>query len=418
MKTGIATTIAAGCVLLMTHAAPAQVMLNEANAVGMSTPYLEFDLTKPYEGFDFGILPYSGNTNSPTDPVDPGNPFNDVDFNLPGIQMELPNGWTGDTGWARISQNGGDWIEFVVTQDFADLRGYWLYWENDDDQDGNPAEAGEFGFVRLSFDPAYANLRAGTIITISEDNQLDEIRDRYPDMIDPASMPVTHDTGHDYDLNTDIRFDPIGIGTPVTPEEDGDWHIHFWVNELITQNGNMDTQYFLAGSNIKVDNDDWRHFIFDSTNPGPSPTGDLTTGLIQGPIGETEFEWGQFSGAGGLGNQEAMNLIIDPADGLDSSWYEDADWSTFGRPNLYNMNTEATLDGVQDFSTLRDWLASTPTGDATYDGMVDGNDVQKQVDSLTGPNGDFQVGWGCGSFDADGDVDLLDVATLQRSIGS
>lgn len=396
----------------------AQVVMNEANAVGATQPFVEIDPGKPYEGFDYGIIPYSGNTNSPTAPVDPGNPFNDVDGGLPGIQMELNNGWTGTTGWGRIAENGGDWIEFVVTQDFSDLRGYWLYWENDDDQDGNMAEEGEYGFVRLSFDPAWSNLRAGTIITISELNSLDEIRDRYPVFIDPATMPVVHDTGHNYDLNTDIRYDPIGIGTPAAPQIDGDWHIHFWLNETITQNGNMDTQYFLAGSNIKVDNDDWRHFIFDSTNPGPSPSGDLTTGLIQGPIGETEFDWGQFTGGGGVGNQEVISLNADPADGLGGGWYEDIDFSTFGRPNLYNDASELTPDSVQDFSTLRAWLPLIVPGDANYDNAVDFADAQKQLESLTGPNGNFQVGWACGSFDADGDVDLHDLRQMQLSFGN
>lgn len=419
MMRTIRASLMAGVLLANATVTPAQVILNEANAVGNTEPWVEIDPSKPYEGFDYGILPFSGNTNSPVDPNNPGNPFSDVDALTPGVQSELPNGWTGDTGWARIQENGGDWIELVITDDFADLRGYWLYWENDDNGNGTIGEAGEFGFVRLSFDPRWSNLRRGTIITISEDPLRDEIRDRYPFFLDPPSAAVTHDTGFDYDLSTNISFDPIGIGTQTSPESDGDWHMHFWVNESVTQNGNMDTQYFLAGSNIKADNDDWRHYIFDATNPGPSPTGDRTTGLVQGPIGEADPNWGDLSGGGGVNNQEVISLSHDPNAGIGNAWYEDVDFSTFGRPNLFNVGgIESTLTGVQDFSTKRAWLASTKTGDTNYDDNVDATDLENHVANLTGPQQATDVPWSRGSFDGDGDGDLDDYRQMQLNFGA
>ncbi len=408
----------AAAAALLSGSALGQVVLNEANAVGNTEPYTEIDPSKPYEGFDFGILPYSGNTNSPTAAVDPGNPFSDVDAGTPGVQTTLPNGWDGTTGWARILENGGDWIELVVTEDFADLRGYWLYWENDDDQDGIPAEPNEFGYIHLSYDPAWNNLRAGTIITISEDPLRDEIRDRYPDFIDLPSSPITHDTGFDYDLTDNLTFDPIGVGTQTSPEVDPDWHMHFRVNEPITQNANMDTQYFLAGSNIKVDNDSWRQIIFDANNPGPMPGGDLTTGQVQPPIGEDEFTWGLNTGGGGVGNQEVISLLADPVSGITAADYEDTDFSTFGRPNLYNLaGNENTLGGVQDFSALRGWVASVTTGDSNFDGIVDFGDALTQFGNLTGPGNSSVIPWSQGSFDGDGDSDLDDVILLQRNFG-
>ena len=406
--------------VMLTGNAFGQVILNEANAVGSAEPYTDTDVSKPYEGFDYGIVPYSGNTNPATAAVDPGNPFSDVDAALPGVQSTLPNGWDGTTGWARILNNGGDWIELVVTEDFADLRGYWLYWENDDDQDGNPAEPNEWGFVRLSNDPAWNNLRAGTIITISEDPVRDEIRDRYPEVLgDPPTSPVTHDTGHDYDLSTDTTFDPIGVGTQLSPEVDADWHKHFWVNEPLTQNSNQDTQYFLAGSNIKVDNDDWRHIIFDPNNAGPTPNGDLSTGLVQEAIGEDEFSWGLNTGAGGVSNTEIISLNADPVSGLTAADYEDIDFSTFGRPNLYNTGgIETTLTGVQDFSGQRGWLASVKTGDTDFDDDVDLDDVETNYANQTGPGNASDIPWSLGSFDGDGDSDMEDVLLLQLNFDS
>lgn len=411
--------------LLAPTFANAQLVLNEATAIGVNGEYIEIGgPSKPYEGFDYGILPHSGNNNSPVDPTTPGNPFPDVDAGQMGVQSMLPNGWVGTTGFGRIQGNGGDWIELVVTEDCADLRGYWLYWENDDDQDGTLGEPGEFGYVRLSNDPIWSNLRAGTIITISEDIIADEIRDRYPAITE--GTPVTHDTGFDFDMSTNTSFDPIGVATPATTDPNnyfhpGDWHMHFRVDEAITQNANLDTQYFLAGSNIKIDNDDWRHFIFGPGNPGADPNTrfpDVVTDLVQGPIGETEFEWGAGTGGGGVNNQEVISLNFDPASGLDSSGYEDIDFSSFGRPNMFNISTaEVTLDGVQDFSGLRAWVRLVKDGDTDFDKDVDFDDAQTQLGNMTGPENSTTIPWSQGSFDGDGDNDVADFARLQACFG-
>lgn len=395
----------------------AQLILNEGNAVGPSGMWLEVDLAKPYEGFDYGVIPHSGNIESPLDPDNPGNPFPDVDASMPGIQTELANGWTTDFGWARIAENSEDWIELVVTEDFSDLRGYWLYWENDDDGNGVIGEnESERGFIRFTNDPLFAALRAGTIITICEDRTQPEVRDGFP--LAPPNTNI-HDTGLVYDLDTDLRYDPIGVRTLEDALADtyaGDWTIHLWLDEDVTVNQLQDTQWFQAGSDMRVDNDDWRMWIFDSTNP--DPVTDKVTGLIQTAIGESAPDWGDNTGAGGVGSQEVIALVRDPFTGQTAADYEDIDFSSFGRPNVYNQFSEATPDGVQDFAPLWAWLADVLAGDTDFNSMVDFDDAQAVFAHLTGPGNASDIPWSRGSFDGDGDGDLADFAALQVSYGT
>ncbi|MCA9189051.1 MAG: dockerin type I domain-containing protein [Pirellulaceae bacterium] len=334
-----------------------QLIFNEASAVS-SDQFMDGNDSKPYEGFDFGIVPYSGNS------AFGGNPFPpDIDLVTPDIQQSLPNGWSGTTGWARLLGNGGDWIELVVTEDHTDLRGYTLFWAYDSDDDdsalpileragNNPDER---GFIRFSSDVSFADLRAGTIITLSEDATLDEVSDPYP--LGPADPLLAADTNYDYDLSTDTSFDPY---------TNHDWNVHYYVDESQLDLGNA-TQYFEAYSDIKVTSDTWQIMVFDASNgtianesEDPSLTSllqfsDLSTGLIQGPIGEAVAGWGTAvpGGGGSVNSREVMTLRADPTSGVGPEAFEDTDFSTFGTPNLYNANTEDTLDGVQDFSALR-----------------------------------------------------------------
>ncbi len=357
-----AVTYAAAILLWIPQLGHAQLILNEMNAVG-SDDYVQIGgIGKPYEGFDYGAIPHSGNNNSPFfDPVDnpePGNPFpDDIDAGTGGPQQTLPNGWDGTTGWARIQGNGGDWIELVVTEDHVDLRGYTLYWENDENigLGGTPNPGTipeERGFIKFTEDQAWSHFRAGTIITISEQDSADEVRDEYPEGDDFTITGIATDTGFDYDLSTDLSFGPFG--------STADWHIHFHADETLTDAGTA-TQYFAGFTDVKADKDAWRMSIYDSTNTAivaeaesPGDISDLTTGLVQEAVGESGDGYGSLNGAGGVGSDEALTLRVDPATGVTSNAYEDVDFSTFGSPNVFNNQSEAGLDGVQDFAPLRD----------------------------------------------------------------
>ncbi len=73
-----------------------------------------------------------------------------------------------DASLGTIMGNGGDWMEFVVVQDHADLRGWLL-----EMADRN----GEKGALTFTDAPLLSDLRAGTIITIAEDLPEDEAYD-------------------------------------------------------------------------------------------------------------------------------------------------------------------------------------------------------------------------------------------------
>src|SRR5262249_27761217 len=62
----------------------------------------------------------------------------------------------------QLDGNGGNWIEFVVTQDHLNIQGWTLNWTN---ADPAPNNAGSFMFTN---NPLWADLRAGTILTIRE----------------------------------------------------------------------------------------------------------------------------------------------------------------------------------------------------------------------------------------------------------
>lgn len=392
-----ATVIAATLLMVtVSESVRAQLILNEANAIGVNTDtYIQVD--QVYEGWDFGtLIPHSGNTNPPLTGVPRGNPFPaDVDSGTVGLQTTLPNGWDGSTGWARIKFNGGDWWELVVTEDHTDLRGWTLYWENDDDTNGMIGEdSDDRSMVRFTNDRSFANLRAGTIMTMSEDSSLDEIRDEYPegDPNVPTGNSSEVDTGHNYDLSTNAGFDPF--------DGNDDWNLHYHVDETLTDAGTA-TPYFEGYSNIKIDNDDWQFAIFDATSNltftdvdeigvGGPGTGtpvaraslDLTTGLVADFVGEEADDWGDATGAGGVNNQEVIALLGDPDNPTEdhptitspNAFYEDVDWSTFGSPNLYNPRPGApedlsdpgeddtNINGIQDFSNMRG-----PVQSNTYD---------------------------------------------------
>jgi hypothetical protein len=176
----------------------------------------------------------------------------------------------GDTFFGSVAGNGGDWFELVVVEDNLDVRGWELRIADSDA--GTPEVTDTFVFNN---DPLLSNLRAGTIITVSED------------------------------LADDVSFSPA----------QGDW----WIN-LQAESGDAGG-YFTSGSqsNFDTNNSDWQLTIADDS------------GTVRfGPAGEGA------AGLSGVGSSEVGELEADPSDAITAaSGYDDGDASTFGSPNEF-----------------------------------------------------------------------------------
>lgn len=412
-----------------------QVIFNEGNAISDTegSGFLGIDFSKAYEGYDYGAIPHSGNNNLPTAGANPGNPF--------AVTYDAPQ-----QGFARIKFNGGEWIELVVTEDHADLRNYLFFWVDNFDDDtviGElPGDNGTFienerGIVAFSDDPAWANLRAGTIITISEQSHADEVRDDYPYNFAENGQD---DTGYDYDLSTDLGFDPFDGGN--------DWHIHFHLDETITAGPTpADTQYFRATSELEVSNEQWAGGMFDPSNnllgPATNPSVavgalDLTTGLITELVGEDDSgyapAWGAQTGAGGVNDEEAMALLSDPDSGeTGAAYWEDLDWTTFGLPNRFNARNdvndidgdgkregdiiagatedESSINGQQDFSrmyaTVRDNTYDFVNGSSDFTAAASWQLANDNSTPATGP----AAGWTARVIGTTGGAEVAEVSS-------
>jgi len=180
-----------------------------------------------------------------------------------------------DPTFGTVPGNGGDWFELVVTADNLDIRGWKLVLS---DSDGGPLRVRDS--FEFSNDPLLASLRAGTIITIAEEQ---------PD---------------------DASYDPVR----------GDWHVNF-------QSNSADAGRYLTAAtqeNFAVNGDDWRLAIFDDTD-----------NLIFGPAGEG------IGTATGITADEVGELEADPSATINPATdFGDGNDSTFGLPNVFNGQTQ------------------------------------------------------------------------------
>ena len=320
-----------------THAAP--LILNEFNAVGGSN------------FLNFGTATTDGDGNSINPPA--------------------------DTYFGRIAGNGGDWIELVVVADHLDIRGWTL-----DICDGGVCGA---NLLTFSNNSVWSDLRAGTIITVSEDEP------------------------------TDLSFDPGG----------GDW----WMNVRAHNGG---SGIYITADNFPVNESDWKMQILDDNS-----------NIVFGPAGEHVPENPAANcyppqdnvNAGEIFRlEEAPTALIDPCLTTLND-YEDGVLSTFGSPNRWNGGF-----AEQDFDTLRN-LEPHPDrdGDAIPDdgdfsgiagdgtcigGATAGCDdncagIQNPTQADTGgPGGPDGMGDGCQCGDPTGDdnvtiADILELRELQ-----
>jgi len=169
-----------------------------------------------------------------------------------------------DSFWGTVQGNGGDWFEMVVTIDHQDLRGWELVIEN-------AGAAPEI--LILSSDSLWADVRSGTIITVSED------------------------------LPDDASYD----------REGGDW----WIN---VQAASVASGSYITASDFPVSNSDWQLTIRDSGSA-----------VVFGPAGEG------IQPESGIGSDEVFKLEEDPSEDVTPlSNYNDGTSSTFGAPNAWS----------------------------------------------------------------------------------
>ncbi len=206
-----------------------------------------------------------------------------------------------DSHFGRIVGNGGDWFELVVTGDHVDARNWRLRVSNDT---GAPTE--QVTTLVLTNSSIWSNLRAGTIITVGED-QADN---------------VSYDPGN------------------------GDWWIH-------VRAGTSGSGQYISALDFPVSNNNWQLTIQNSL---------LQT--VFGPVGEGVFP------VSGVGGDEVFKLEEDPTPfltPLDS--YNDGTSSTFGAPNLFAAGTFVQdFSGLRDVGLIGACTSPDADGDATCDG--------------------------------------------------
>ncbi len=222
-----------------------------------------------------------------------------------------------DTFFGRVQGNGGNWIELVVTVDNLDVRGWELRIAeiSNDETDGTDLWFGnpfvEQGIIRFTNDPFWSNLRAGTVLTITE---------------------LTTAQGG---LDTDLSFDPCA----------GDW----WINVNSFDTALLDVVNNVLGDgpgNFSVGNDEFLLEVHSGSGPGAT--------LLFGPAGEGAPKYG----GGGVNSREVCRLEENPSSSITgASFYDDANGSSFGRPNYWGSNFPGLDDGcryLQEFIALRD----------------------------------------------------------------
>lgn len=183
----------------------------------------------------------------------------------------LKNG-AADSYWGRVLANGGDWFELVVVEDRLDVRGWKLILSDNTGAAGQTVQT-----LTLTNHALWSNLRAGTIITVSEN------------------------------LPDDVSYDP-GYG---------DW----WINVQASSAG---SGAYITAANFSVSNNSWQLTIRDAAD---AP--------VFGPAGEG------VKPDSGIGNDEVFALDENPGTfTTPRSAYKDSTNSTFGAPNLTSAGTQ------------------------------------------------------------------------------
>ncbi|MGA2092494.1 MAG: hypothetical protein ABSH16_03675 [Sedimentisphaerales bacterium] len=180
---------------------------------------------------------------------------------------DADGGRASDSYFGRVAGNGGDWFELVVITDHLDMRS----WKLDIYDNGSLSET-----LDLTNHSIWADLRAGTIITVSED------------------------------VPSDISYNPAA----------GDW----WIN---VQANNDANGVYIEATNFVVSNNNWQLRIRNASGA-----------VVFGPAGEG------ISPASGISDTEIFRLKADPSASItpSSSDYGDGkNFSTFGSSNKWGI---------------------------------------------------------------------------------
>ena len=176
-----------------------------------------------------------------------------------------------DVTLGRVLGNGGNWFELVVTTDHLDIRGWQLVTSNDTGAPGQTVQT-----LTLTNNGLWADLRAGTIVTIGED---------IPD--NPS-------------------YDPAA----------GDWWIH-------VRGGASGSGLYVSTQPFEVSNNNWQLTIKDAMGV-----------TVFGPAGEGVWP------LSGVGGDEVFKLEEDPTPYITPiNNYNDGTSSSFGAPNVYSAGT-------------------------------------------------------------------------------
>ena len=217
-----------------------------------------------------------------------------------------------DSYFGRVLGNGGNWVEFIVTQDHVDLRGYKLRWAETLNTATNGMDlwygnsAVEQGIVTFSNNAVWSDMRAGTILTVCE-------------------FDASNTAGA---KNDDFTFDPCN----------GDW----WINAHTFNNPTYFTtttnKTLDVPGNFSVGNNGWLMEIRDKNN-----------GLVTAGCGEG----GALYGGSGVSSTEVCKLEAQASADITNASYDDGDNSSFGSPNSWKDAIFVTCKVHQDFTTMR-----------------------------------------------------------------
>lgn len=263
----------------------------------------------------------------------------------------------GDARLGTVPGNGGDWLEFVVTEDRVDLRNWRLTMAADGVQ---PVS------LRFSNDPLLADLRAGTIITVA---------DRVMVGSDGAAWAE------------DLTYRPIA----------NDWWIHAVA-------GAQGSDQLISAIDFDVNAQNWQLTIFDDQ------------GVPRlGPVGE-----GTVSFIAGIAGSEIGELEADPTPAITSaSAYSDGDASTFGSANEFAGRMQDIAGLRPDVGVLGD-VDCNGVFDVVDSLAIAQYNVGNRVDTGECPLGDplVQLHADPGDMNGDAQTNVIDALLIvQCSVG-